>query len=536
MQFNLADLFESIVDACPDKPALVCEQRRLNYAQLDERANRLANYWRSLGFGKGDHIGLQLCNGSEYIEGMLAAFKIRAVPININYNYVEAELAYIYDNADLKGLVCHRQFLPRVVPTAADQTLLKSILWVADGSDELVADNCTAYEQALADASSARDFDERFADDLYIVYTGGTTGMPKGVMWRHDDIFFSAMGGGDPDNSKGPIKTPEELVERIPPMEMASLPVPPFMHAAAQWLAMNTLFSAGKLVIPASGAFNAGQILQAVGEEKVLLIVIVGDAMAIPLCDELEANPDKYDTSSLFAIASGGALFSPTVKNRVLQVLPGRMIIDGLGSSETGAMGNKLSVESGDSDQPRFMVGEHIIVLDDNDQAIQAGSGVIGRLAKKGHVPLGYYKAPGKSAETFVEINGERWAIPGDMASVEEDGTILLHGRGSTSINTGGEKVFPEEVEAALKAHPEIGDTLVVGVPDERWGQIVVALYRSDSGNDLDLQQVRDFCRGGIASYKAPRALVRVDRIKRTPAAKADYVWAREEAISRLGE
>ena len=534
MQFNLADLFESIVDACPDKQALVCEQRRLTYAQLDERANRLANYWQSLGFGEGDHIGLQLCNGSEYIEGMLAAFKIRAVPININYNYIEAELAYIYDNADLVGLVCHRQFLPRVVPTAAEQSLLKSILWVEDESGAEVPDSCTAYEQVLADAPWGRDFDERSAEDLYIVYTGGTTGMPKGVMWRHVDIFFAAMGGGDPDNSKGPIKTPEELVARIPPMEMASLPVPPFMHAAAQWLAMNTLFSAGKLVIPASGAFDVRQILQAVGEEKVLLIVIVGDAMAIPLCDELEANPDKYDTSSLFAIASGGALFSPTAKNRVLQVLPGRMIIDGLGSSETGAMGNKLSAESGDSEQPRFMVGEHIIVLDDNDQPVQAGSGVIGRLAKKGHVPLGYYKAPGKSAETFVEINGVRWAIPGDMASVEEDGTILLHGRGSTSINTGGEKVFPEEVEAALKGHPDIGDTLVVGIPDARWGQKVVALYRSKSGDKLDLEQVRDFCRGSIAGYKAPRALVKVDQIKRSPAAKADYVWAREEAISHL--
>ena len=222
MQFNLADLFESIVDACPDNPALVCEQRRLTYAQLDERANRLANYWCSLGIGKGDHIGLQLCNGSEYIEGMLAAYKIRAVPININYNYVEAELAYIYDNADLAGLVCHRQFLPRAVPTAADQAKLKNILWVEDESDIEVPDTCTAYEQALSDASSTRDFDERSEDDLYIVYTGGTTGMPKGVMWRHADIFFSAMGGGDPDSTKGPIKTPEELVERIPPMEMAA--------------------------------------------------------------------------------------------------------------------------------------------------------------------------------------------------------------------------------------------------------------------------------------------------------------------------
>jgi len=536
MQFNLADLFESIVDACPDRPALVCDQRRLTYAQLDERANRLANYWRSLGFGQGDHIGLQLCNGSEYIEGMLAAYKIRAVPININYNYVESELAYIYDNADLVGLVSHRKFLPKTVAAAEQQSKLTSILYVEDGSDIEIPENCDCYEDTLDKASPARDFDERSEDDLYIVYTGGTTGMPKGVMWRHADIFFSAMGGGDPDSSKGPIKTPEELVERIPDMEMAALPTPPFMHAAAQWLAMTTLFAAGKLVIPASGTFNAKKILQAVEDEKVLLIVIVGDAMAIPLCDELEANPDKYDTSSLFAIASGGALFSPTTKNRVLQLLPGRMIVDGLGSSETGAMGSKLSAESGDSDQPRFMVGEYMTVLDDNDQPIKAGSGIIGRLAKKGHVPLGYYKAPEKSADTFVNINGERWAIPGDMASVEDDGTILLHGRGSTSINTGGEKVFPEEVEAALKAHPDITDTLVVGIPDERWGQIVVALYQSASGEELDLEQLRDFCQSTIASFKAPRALVKVDHIKRTPAAKADYVWAKAEAIAQLNK
>ncbi|MEH6569497.1 MAG: acyl-CoA synthetase [Halioglobus sp.] len=536
MQFNLADLFESIVDAVPDRLALVCDQRRLSYIELDERANRLANHWQSLGFGPGDHIGLQLCNGSEYIEGMLAAFKIRAVPININYNYVAGELSYIYDNADLVGLVAHRKFCGSAAAVAADQSKLSSILCVEDGSDADVPPACVDYEQTLAGASPSRSFTERSADDLYIIYTGGTTGMPKGVMWRHADIFFSAMGGGDPDNSKGPVKTPQELAARLSDMEMAALPVPPFMHAAAQWLAMNTLFAGGKIVIPASGAFNAEKILQAVSEEKVLLLVIVGDAMAIPLCDELAANPEAHDLSSLFAIASGGALFSPATKNRVIQLLPGRMILDGLGSSETGAMGNKLSAESGDSDEPRFMVGDSMTVLDEDDKSVAPGSGVIGRLAKKGHVPLGYYKAPEKSAETFVLIGEDRWAIPGDMASIEEDGTILLHGRGSTSINTGGEKVFPEEVEAALKGHPGIMDTLVVGVPDERWGQIVVALYQARGDAELELDEVRDFCRGTIASYKSPKALVKVDHIKRTPAAKADYVWAKAEAIAKLAK
>ena len=534
MQFNLADLFESIVDACPDKPALVCEQRRLSYSQLDQRANALANYWQEQGIGRGDHIGLQLRNGSEYIEGMLAAYKIRAVPININYSYVEAELAYIYDNADLVGLVTHREFLPRAATVAKDMEKLTNILCVEDGSAAEMAPGCHDYESTLEGASAERNFAERSEDDLYIVYTGGTTGMPKGVMWNHVDIFFSAMGGGDPDSSKGPIKKPEELADRIPAMEMASMPVPPFMHAAAQWLAMNTLFSAGKLVIPANGAFDVKKILRAVDDEKVLLIVIVGDAMAIPLCNELEANPDAYDGSSLFAIASGGALFSPATKDRVLKLLPGRMIIDGLGSSETGAMGNKLSAAEGDSSEPRFAVSDSIVVLDDNDHPVAAGSGVIGRLAKKGHVPIGYYKAPEKSAETFVNLNGHRWAIPGDMASVEEDGTILLHGRGSTSINTGGEKVFPEEVEAVLKAHPDINDTLVVGIPDERWGQIVVALYQGIGEETLLLEDIRDYCRGKIAGYKSPRALLKVQEIKRTPAAKADYVWAKAEANAQL--
>ena len=534
MQFNLADLFESIVDARPDKTVLVCDQRRLSFAELDARANRLAHYWQSCGIGRGDHVGLQLRIGSEFIEGMLAAFKIRAVPININFNYVEAELAYIYDNADLAGLVCHPEFLDRAAPVASRQATLRSLLVVDDAATAADPPGWVRYEQALAGASDERAFEERSGDDLYIIYTGGTTGMPKGVMWRHEDIFFAAMGGGDPDYSKGPISAPEELVQRIPDMDMAALPTPPLMHAAAQWLAMNTLFAAGTLVLPASGVFDPVRILRAVGDEKVILIVIVGDAMAIPLCDELQANPDKYDMSSLFAVASGGALFSPATKKRVMELLPGRMIVDGLGSSETGAMGNKMSAGDGDADEPRFVVGEHMTVLGDDDLPVQPGSGVVGRLAKKGRVPLGYYKAPEKSSQTFVEIDGERWAIPGDMASVEADGTILLRGRDSTSINTGGEKVFPEEVEAVLKSHRAIADTVVVGVPDDRWGNIVVAVYSSPDGDDLDLEDLKTYCRGRIAGYKIPRALVRVERIKRSPAAKADYPWAREQALAGL--
>ncbi|MEH6590589.1 MAG: acyl-CoA synthetase [Halioglobus sp.] len=529
--FNLADLFESIVDAVPNRPALVSEERCLNYQQLDARANRLANYWSSSGIGRNDHIGLQLRNGTEYLEAMLAAFKLRAVPININFNYVEGELEYLYRDADMVALVTHQRFASRVAQVTPGIDKLSHVFCVADDSGESIPSDFIDYEQALAESSSVRDFPARHSDDIYIVYTGGTTGMPKGVMWHHRDIFFAAMGGGDVDQTRGPISQPEELVGRIPDNPLMVLPTPPFMHAAAQWSAFNALFCGGKTVIPARGSFVAEKIWQSVNDEAVNMLAIVGDAMATPLTDCLADNPGRWNTSSLQVVASGGALFSPTSKKRFLALVPGTMILDGLGSSETGLMGNKISAGTeGDDPEPRFRVNEHMTVLDKNNRAIAAGSAEMGLLARKGHVPLGYYNAPEKSAATFIEIEGERWAIPGDLAMVEADGAILLLGRGSVSINTGGEKVFPEEVESRVKEHADIRDAVVVGLKDDRYGEIVAVVCQTRSGNELELEELRDFCRQRLANYKMPRAIVCLDNIKRSPAGKADYPWARQQA------
>ena len=534
MTYNLADLFESVADAIPDNIAIVSAERRLSYRELDERATRLANHWAGLGLGRGDHIGLQLRNGTEYIEGMLAAYKLRAVPINVNYNYVAGELDYLYRDADMVALITHQAFAPRVAEAAGGIETLRHVACVADASGEAVDPGFTDYEQCLAGASADRDFPARDSEDLYIVYTGGTTGMPKGVMWYHRDIFFAAMGAGDPEQTKGPITAPEQLVERIPEVPLVVLPTPPFMHAAAQWTAFNALFGGGKIVLAAHGRFDPEAIWQSIHDEQVFMLVVVGDAMATPLADALAANPDRWNVSSLAVIASGGALFSPSTKQRLLSMLPGAMILDGLGSSETGLMGSKLSAAGADDPAPHFMVNEHMTVLNDDNQPVQAGSGEIGWLARKGHVPIGYYKAPEKSAKTFVVVDGERWAIPGDLASVEADGSILLHGRGSVSINTGGEKVFPEEVEAQIKEHEDVLDAVVVGVADERYGQKVVAVCQTRSGEDLGLEALRDFLRKRLAPYKLPRAVVCLPEIKRSPAGKADYPWAQEAATRAL--
>ena len=532
--FNLADMFEMVADTVPERCAIVDDKKRLNYADLDDRANRLANHLQAQGIGEGDHIGLQLRNGSEYMEGMLAAYKIRAVPININFNYVEKELLYLFDNADLKALVAHQQYLPRVANIQAELPKLQTVLYVTDNSGADTG-SYAEYESVLQSSAASRDFPERSGEDLYIIYTGGTTGMPKGVMWRQEDIFFAACGGGDPDRSKGPITAPEQIRERVAEFEMGALPAPPLMHAAAQWTALNTLLGGAKLVLIQH--YKPEQVLQLAVDENIVAISLVGDAMAVPMIEVMDENPGRYQPAMLMAIASGGALFSPSTKERLLKHLPNTLIMDGLGSSETGLMGNKMSTGAEAADrEPRFEVNDSMIVIDEQQRPIPPGSDKVGMLAKKGHVPLGYYKAPEKSAETFVTIDGQRWAIPGDMATVNADGTILLHGRGSTSINTGGEKVFPEEVESALKAHPDILDAVVVGVADERWGQKITALLRKKAGSDLESETLQSFCRDYIAGYKVPKVCLFLDEIKRSPAGKADYPWAKKTAEEILAQ
>ncbi|MGH2725562.1 MAG: acyl-CoA synthetase, partial [Actinomycetota bacterium] len=531
MSFNLADLFEAVVDAVPDRLALIVGDRRLSYGTLDERANRLANHLLASGVRPGEHVGLQLMNGSEYLEGMIACFKIRAIPINVNFRYVEAELRYLFDDADLVALLYHRQFAQRIAAVAPESPLIERFLVVDDASAEPAVDGSDDYEQALAAASPQRPgAADRSSDDLYCVYTGGTTGMPKGVMWRHEDIFKAAMGGGDITQLGNHVTGPDELASRVPDNALISLATPPLMHSSAHWLAFQTLFTGGTLVMTPLGRFDPPGIWELITREKVAVLVVVGDAMARPLVDELEQNRDRYDTSGLWVIGSGGAAMSETTKKKILELLPERMIADGFGSSETGVLGSKLGRGGA-----TFVVNAQTTVLDDEGNIVAPGSGVIGRLARRGHIPLRYHKDPEKTAKTFLDAGGVRYVLPGDMATVEGDGTITLLGRGSLTINTGGEKVFPDEVEAPLKEHPAVADAVVVGVPDERWGERVVAVVQlRDKAAALGLEELQRHCRASIAGYKVPRALVIVENVVRTPAGKPDYKWAKERAMEAL--
>jgi len=524
MEFNLADLFESVADAVPEREALVAGERRLTYGHLDERATRLAHALTERGVGAGDHIGLHLHNGTEYIEGMLAAYKIRAVPVNVNYRYVEDELRYLFDDADLKVVITEPDLAGRVDTIRDELPKLAGV--IVRGDD---------YESVLAAASPERDFGERSADDVYILYTGGTTGMPKGVMWRHEDIFFGALGGGNVGGV--PIEKPQELAERAEQGRTRCLPACPFMHGTAHWMAFSTLFGGGTVVVSLDHGLQADRLWQLVADESISFLVIVGDAFARPLVDALEASPGRWDLSTLTVILSGGAILSPAVKQALVAALPTTLVVDGYGASETGGQGQMVAA-AGDSGggHPRFMVNPQTTVLNmETLRPIEPGSGEVGFLARRGHIPLGYYKDPEKTAKTFPEVDGERWAVPGDMATIEGDGTIVLFGRGSVSINSGGEKIYPEEVEAALKAHPAVFDAVVVGVPDERWGERVTAVVKARPDEKPTLDELAEHCRSHIAGYKVPRDLVIVDEVVRSPSGKPDYRWAKSVALAHPG-
>lgn len=538
-RYNLADIWEAIADRVPDRVGVVCEGRRITYAELEERSNRLANALLARGVGVGDHIGVYLVNGPEYFEAMLAAFKIRAVPININYRYVAAELEYLFSDSGISALVAHRQFGERVDAAVAAVGSVDVILSVDDGSGVPLPAGAVDYAEALAAASPGRDHaatvGERSGDDRYVIYTGGTTGMPKGVVWRQEDAFFACIGGGDPMRMSGPVEAPAELLDRIIDFDFVAFPLAPMMHAAAQWTSLSWLFCGARVVMH-PGSFDALATWKAIEAEKVSTLIVVGDAMVRPLVDAWDAH-GPFDTSSLFAVGSGGAPLTPALKDRLMEILPTAMVTDGFGSSETGAQGSqRLQPGERTGGATRFVpMGEETAVLDDGLARVEPGSGVIGRVALTGRIPLGYHNDERKTADTFVEADGRRWVLTGDMATVDEEGTIVLLGRGSQVINTGGEKVYPEEVEAALKSHPDVYDAVVTSVPDERFGQRVCAVVSPVDGRQVTLDDLVAHCRAEIAGYKVPRELVVVDEVVRSPVGKADYRWARSTAYESLG-
>ena len=536
MEFNLADLFENAVDHFGDREYVVADGKRCTYAEMDERANRLAHHLQANGVEAGDHVGIYAYNSTEWVETIWAVFKIRAVWVNINFRYVEDELSYIFDNADLKALVVAREFCPRVAAVRESLEMLKHVVVIDDGSEpgNVKGLDTVDYEEAIASGSPERDFGPRSPDDRYILYTGGTTGMPKGVVWRQEDVFFALGGGNDAQTGERATK-PEDMIEwaKRDPNQRCTLPIAPLMHGASQWAVMGGSFVGAKIVLVPK--FEPEVVWQLVEEEKVGVLMITGDAMGRPLVEALADASAQQDITSLFLVVSTAAVFSPTVKDDFFEHLPNLLIIDSIGASESGNNGMAL-VTKGNTAMlgggPTVKAGPDTTVLDENLEPVEAGSGVRGKVARSGDIPLEYYKDPAKSAETFVIAkDGRRYAMPGDWAHLEEDGTITLLGRGSVSINSGGEKIYPEEVEAAVKDHPNAYDAVVVGVPDERFGSRVAAVVQAREGAQPTLEQIQEHCRTKIAGYKIPRELHLVDAIERSPSGKPDYRWAKRVAL-----
>jgi acyl-CoA synthetase (AMP-forming)/AMP-acid ligase II len=541
--YNFADVWEMAADAVPSREALVVGDQRRTYAQLEERANRLASWLVAQGVGPGDHVALYLENSAEYLEAMLAAFKLRAVPINVNYRYVADELRYLLDNSDSVGVITQPSLRPVVDAvlgsTTADDP---SGAGAADGSDSaglvaagrpkvrFVLSSGDEYDAALAASSPERIEVERSDDDHYVLYTGGTTGLPKGVVWRQEDAFFACIGGGDPMRLQGPSERPSDLAERIIPHPFCYLPLAPMIHAAAQWTSFSWLFCGGKVVLM-PGSLDPDAVWRTIGAEGVQAITVVGDAVARPLLDAWDAA-GGYEVPSLVAFSSGGAPLSDAAKRRVLATFPHVSLADGFGSSEAGTQGSSR-VSAGDmSGIGKFTSpAKPTIVVDPEGNEVEPGSGVVGKVLAGGRLPLGYHNDPERTAEIFLTRDGGRWLVTGDMATVEADGSIALLGRASGVINTGGEKVFPEEVEGVLRTHAGVYDCLVVGVPDERWGSAVTAVVQPAPGTaEPTLDDLTVHCKEHLAGYKAPKRLVVVDRITRSPTGKPDYRWAKHIA------
>ncbi|MFH9296573.1 acyl-CoA synthetase [Streptomyces sp. NPDC017520] len=534
MEYNLADLFESVVDAVPDREALLYvdhpgtgAERRLTYAELDAAANRIAHHLIDAGIRPGEHLGLHLYNGVEYLQTVLGALKARIVPVNVNYRYVEEELVYLYQDADLAALVFDGEFDERVAAAAPQAPGLRHLVRVGPAPAAPPAVPVVSFTEAEASGEAGRGFAPRSADDQFIIYTGGTTGMPKGVMWRQEDLFFSGLGGGAPTGD--PVRSPQELAERVAAGGggITFFPTPPLMHGTSTLTAFIGFNFGQRIVVHRK--FVPSEVLRTIEKEKVTSVSLVGDAMLRPLIDCLKGQLRGTDCSSLFSVSSSGAIMSDSVRAEFQALVPTVMLLNNFGSSESGFNGT-ATADSGPEKGFRVQVNARTAVVDPVSHEPVA-PGEPGRIAQRGHVPLGYYNDPAKTADTFFHRGGERWVLLGDMATVDADGIVTVLGRGSQCINTGGEKVYPEEVEQALKSHPDVYDALVAGVPDERWGNRVAAVVQlREEASALTLNEIQAHCRTRLAGYKIPRALVLTDRIRRSPSGKADYRWAKAVA------
>ncbi|MEP3890589.1 MAG: AMP-binding protein [Hellea sp.] len=535
-QFHLADLFESVAARVPSRIALADDKGEVTYAQMEARASRLAVGLYAQGVRRGDHIGLYLMNGPEYLESFFAILKIGAVPFNVNYRYGYDELKNLFGNAQAKAVIHGAEFSALVEKLTTALPNLTLSIAVEDGQG--VTSASLSYEalmqSSLAPASSASLDFERHEEDYLLQYTGGTTGLPKGVMWPHKAFFFACLGGGGMYARKPPIETPEaqaDIAEGSFPIRI--LPVAPLMHGAAIWTALSGLLGGMTLVLdPMRGGFDAEKIWDRVEREEVNILQIVGDAMAVPLLNALKANSARWDLSRLIHFGSGGAVFSQHVKDALKLQLPHTMMGDGMGTSETGISGMGAPVKKDIEKETGKDSGFMRLPADDFQTVIFDGRvaeiGEIGYLSRAGHTPIGYYGDPEKTEAIFQNINGTIWVLTGDQARLDGDGMMTILGRGSTCINSGGEKIYPEEVEQVLRAHPAIHDAAVVGLPDPKWGQAVSAVISVSPGEEAPtLEEVKSFCSEKLAGYKLPKALKIVLEIQRSPAGKQDYKWAK---------
>ena len=544
MALNIADLFEHAVDAAPDKPAVKVGDRVATYAELEADSNRLAHYLLAQGVKAGDHVAVYAKNSIEHVVAVLAVVKIRAVNINVNYRYVEGELNYLFDNADVVALIHERTYAPLVAKCLPNHDKLRTVVVVPDVIEPDDASDISSYggvlfSDAIDDQSAERDFEPRSADDLHIIYTGGTTGFPKGVMWRHED-FWRVLGGGIDFYSGDPLQEFDQSEQAKLDGRMVTFPLSPLMHGGAQAGLLMHLF-AGHLTV-LEPKFDAKRTWEIIEREAVQLIFMTGDAMARPLIEEYERKAESgtpYDGSSLFAISSSAAIFSAAVKQRWMTAFPDSIFTDSVGASETGfqGMGMQDKDQKISTDGPVVGLGPASVVISDEGHVLDLATnvGVVGRLGRGGSVPVGYYKDPEKSAQTFIQVDGVRYSVPGDFARIEEGNRVTLLGRGSNCVNTGGEKVYPEEVEMAIKGHPAVYDCLVVGLPDEKYGQTVAAVVQAREGHTVELEELRDFLRASLSGYKLPRALTLVPEIPRNATGKAQYPRAKEMALETNG-
>ncbi|HEY0903515.1 MAG TPA: acyl-CoA synthetase [Marmoricola sp.] len=540
--FNLATVFGTVAAAVPDQEVLVWRDRRLTYREMDRRIDGLAHWFLGRGLGwhtpRGqlaghesgqDHVGLYLRNGNEYPEAMVAAYRARATAFNINYQYVEQELIHLLNDAGARALVFHAEFAPRVAAIRRQVPTLEHLLQVADESGNPLLDGAEDYEAATSTPAPDGPAPVPAGDDSFLLYTGGTTGMPKGVLWRHHDVYVAAM-GGRPFGSPDPYASYQHIAEAAREANggLRLLMTAPFMHGAAQWSSFHMISTGGTIVLPDNiMRMDAADWLRTAEREGVMSIPVVGDAMARPLVEELERH--DYDLPALGAISNGGAPISPGVRHRLLAVLPNILILDAVGSSETGIQMNHLSAVGNEAQTAVFSAEPDTTVVDDlRTRVLLPGEGQ-GWLARRGLVPLGYLGDPEKTAATFPVIDGVRFSVPGDRAELLEDGRIRLLGRDAVTINSGGEKIFAEEVERALAGHPDITDVIVAGRPSERWGSEVVAIVALRDGSTATDDDLLAEAGRHVARYKLPKAIIRRPEVKRSPSGKADYRWAREQ-------